>query len=111
MNPLRSGGRAEAFRVVLRFTFAHWRRQGLMAPAIGALVVVSTLADVLMPVFAGKLVDAVARGVADRVQSRNEALAAFGAILALGAAMVVLRHLAFLGVIRPKTPASRLRSA
>ena len=100
MNPFRKGRRAEAFRVVLGFTFAHWRRQGLLAPAIGALVVLSTAADVLLPVFAGKLVDAVALGVADRVQSRNQALAAFGVILALGAAMVAIRHLTFLGVIR-----------
>ena len=47
---------------------------GLVA-AIAGLVVLSTAADVLMPVFAGRLVDAVALGGGDRDAARDAALA------------------------------------
>ncbi len=100
MNPFRPGGRAEAFRVVLGFTFAHWRRQRWLVAGIGALVILSTFADVLMPVYAGRLVDAVALGAGARAAARDAAIAAFAMILLLGAGMVVFRHAAFLGVIR-----------
>ena len=100
MRPFRTRRRAESFRAVLGFTFEHWRRQTWLVGAIVAAVVVSTLADVLMPVYAGRLVDAVALGVAERDAARDAALAAFAVILALGAVMVVLRHVAFLGIVR-----------
>ncbi len=56
--------RGGAFRSVFRFTAVHWRRQpGRLAIIMGA-VLVSTLADVLTPLYSGRLVDAVARGAA-----------------------------------------------
>ncbi len=100
MNPLRSKRRADAFRAVLGFTFEHWRRQSRLVGAIAAAVVVSTAADVLVPVYAGRLVDAVAPGSGERGAALSAALAAFLAILALGAGMVVLRHLAFIAIVR-----------
>jgi ATP-binding cassette, subfamily B, bacterial len=96
----RRGRRAEAFRAVLGFTFGHWLRQKWLVGGIAGGVVASTAADVLMPVFAGRLVDAVASGMAERESARADALAAFAAIIALGAGMIVLRHLAFIGIIR-----------
>ncbi len=96
----RAGGRAESFRAVLGFTFSHWTRQKWLAGAIAGGIVISTAADVLMPVFAGRLVDAVALAAGDRAAARDAAFAALAAIVALGAGMVVLRHLAFLGIIR-----------
>jgi ATP-binding cassette subfamily B protein len=100
MRRKRSTGRAGAFRVVLGFTFAHWRRQGRLVCGIAAAVVASTAADVLLPVYAGRLVDAVTLGASDREAALSAALAAFTVILALGAGMLALRHLAFLGIIR-----------
>ena len=100
MIVFRPGGRAEAFRAVLGFTFQHWRRQQWLVGGIAGGIVLSTAADVLMPVYAGRLVDAVSLGFGDRIAARDAALAAFAAMLALGAGMVVLRHLAFLGIIR-----------
>jgi ATP-binding cassette subfamily B protein len=58
----------------------------------------ATIADMLMPIYAGRLVDAV--GLLDRGASRQAALAALAAIMALGAAMIVLRHLSFMGIVR-----------
>jgi ATP-binding cassette subfamily B protein len=94
----RSGGRADAFRDVFRFTFAHWRRQPWLASGIAGAIGLATAADVLMPVYAGRLVDAVALGATDRIAAREAAMAALLAILALGAGMVVLRHLSFIGI-------------
>jgi ATP-binding cassette, subfamily B, bacterial len=60
----------------------------------------ATVADILMPVFAGSLVDAIALLDVSREAAWRAALAALAAILVLGVAMIVLRHLAFLGIIR-----------
>jgi ATP-binding cassette subfamily B protein len=87
-----------SFHDVLGFTWRHWRRQPWMIVAIIITLIGATAADVLMPVFAGRLVDAV--GLADITASRTAALSALAAIMALGVVMIVLRHLSFLGIIR-----------
>jgi ATP-binding cassette subfamily B protein len=98
MKALRSVGRAEAFRAVLGFTFAHWRRQvGRVSLIVGA-VLFSTGADVLLPVYAGRLVDAVASG-GDRAAALDAALVAFFVILALGIVTVGMRHVSFVTIV------------
>ena len=52
--------RASAFRSVLGFTAGHWRRQPLRLSLISGAFLLSTLADVLTPLYSGRLVDAVA---------------------------------------------------
>jgi ATP-binding cassette subfamily B protein len=99
MRAFRSIGRADAFRAVLGFTFAHWRRQVGLAFLIAGAVVLATLADVLLPIYAGKLVDAVASS-GDRLAARDAAVDAFLMIIVLGAVTVGMRHLSFLGIIR-----------
>ncbi|MDQ0474159.1 ABC transporter ATP-binding protein [Labrys wisconsinensis] len=89
--------RASPFVAVLRFTFAHWGRQPVRVAAVTLLVMASTLADVLIPLFAGQLIDAVAAGPADPA-AWPTALHAFGLMLALGFAAVVFRHFTFTGV-------------
>lgn len=100
MGLYRSGGRAKSFRDVLRFTFAHWRRHRLLVAWIATAIAVATASDVLLPLFAGQLVDAVASGAADREAGLAAALKALGAIVALGVVALGMRHLAFLGIIR-----------
>ena len=56
--------RGGAFRSVLGFTFTHWRHQPGRVAVIMAAVLLSTLADVLTPLYSGRLVDAVASGAA-----------------------------------------------
>ena len=51
-----------------------------------------------MPVFAGRLVDAVA--ATDRAAARSPALAALGGMICLGLCLVAARHLTFLGITR-----------
>jgi ATP-binding cassette subfamily B protein len=92
-------GRATPFRDVLVFLLGHWRRRPALVAAVGAAMVAATLADIVMPVFAGRLIDAVARGDADRA-ALSAAVAALAGMAGLGAATLVLRHLSFLGIIR-----------
>ncbi len=82
-------------RHVLSFTFSRWWLQrGLVLRVAGAMCL-ATLTEVLMPVYAGRMVDALATGR----ESAGIALAAFAAMAALGLAMVGLRHLAWSGIV------------
>jgi hypothetical protein len=56
--------RASAFRSVLGFTLSHWRRQPWRLSLIMGTFLLSTLADVLTPLYSGRLVDAVASSAA-----------------------------------------------
>ena len=91
--------RADAIRTVLAFTFRHWRRQPALVAGVAFAMVTATLADVFMPFFAGKLVDALTLVSTDREAAKQAVLAAFGAMVGLGAGMVVLRHLGWSGII------------
>ena len=95
--PGRQNG-TRAFREVLLFTWCHWRRHPWLIVGTAGAMVGATIADMLMPIYAGRLVDAV--GLLDRDASRQAALAALAAIMALGAVMIVLRHLSFMGIVR-----------
>jgi ATP-binding cassette subfamily B protein len=98
MARLKLDFRSAAFRKVLGFTFAHWRRQPWRATVVGGGFLLATLADVLTPLYAGQLVDAVTAGLGDPT-AWNAALWAFGLLLALGVAGLVLRHIAFFQII------------
>ena len=82
--------RPAAIRVVLPFVFRHWLRQPAMAATTAAGLLGATAADLFMPVFSGQLVDAMTSGASDPV-ARRAAFAAFGAIVALGLASIILR--------------------
>ncbi|MGY8665447.1 ABC transporter ATP-binding protein [Bradyrhizobium sp. UFLA05-109] len=90
-----------AIRVVLPFVFRHWLKQPGRALAVAGGLLGATVADLFMPVFSGRLVDALTHGSDDPV-ARHAALVAFGAIVALGFTSMVLR-LAGLQVIVPFT--------
>jgi ATP-binding cassette subfamily B protein len=79
--------RASVLRKVLTFTFRLWRRTPLLAAACVAAMLLSTLTEVFVPLYAGRMIDAVGGGDA------GAAWLAFGGIATLGVAMVVFRHL------------------
>ncbi|MCV3241393.1 ABC transporter ATP-binding protein [Mesorhizobium sp. ZC-5] len=91
--------RGGAFRSVFKFTGAHWRRQPGRVAIIMVAVLVSTLADVLTPLYSGRLVDAVADGGATDVIAWNAAVAAFSMLIALALGAIVMRHIAFMTII------------
>jgi len=86
-------------RAVLTFLLDHWRRRPLMVCAAAAATLTATMAEVLVPLFAGRLIAAVAEGGA-REAAWAAAVDAFIAILALGFVTVVARHAAFALIVR-----------
>ncbi|WP_245456780.1 ABC transporter ATP-binding protein, partial [Mesorhizobium sp. M7A.F.Ca.CA.004.04.1.1] len=59
----------------------------------------STLADVLTPLYSGRLVDAVASSAGADAIAWNAAMTAFSMLMALALAGAVLRNLAFMGIV------------
>jgi ATP-binding cassette subfamily B protein len=88
-------GRPEPFRAVLGFTFRHWARAPSRVASVVVTVMVATAADLFMPLYAGRLVDAVA---GERTAGLGIALHALGAMIALGAVTVIARHFSFIGI-------------
>nr|MDJ0895047.1 ABC transporter ATP-binding protein [Alphaproteobacteria bacterium] len=75
-------GKTEAvsFPDVIRFVWRYWRQFPLLFVAIGLTMLAATIVDVIMPVFAGRLIDALAaEGVPadDRLRQAMQAVAAF----------------------------------
>ena len=84
-----------ALRKVLAFLFRHWQREKWLAVWVALSMTVATAADLLMPVYAGRLVDALATHAAVR-----GALKAVAMMALLGAVVTVLRYVALVGIIR-----------
>ncbi|MBB6307679.1 ABC transporter ATP-binding protein [Xanthobacter tagetidis] len=99
MSLYRTHKRGVSTRAVFAFLWSHWRRRPALIGATGACVLVSTLAEVFVPVYAGRLVEAVA-STGDRAAAYAAAMDAFLAMLALGAVMVAARHLSFVALVR-----------
>ena len=57
--------RPAAIRVVIPFVFRHWLRQPAMAVTVAGGLLGATVADLFMPLFSGRLVDALTIGAAD----------------------------------------------
>jgi ATP-binding cassette, subfamily B, bacterial len=89
-----------ALRKVLTFLFQHWRREKWLAVWVALCMSVATAADLLMPVYAGKLVDAIAMHAAARSPALRGALGAIVMMALLGAVVTVLRYAALAGIIR-----------
>ncbi len=92
--------RASPFRAVLSFIGRRWARQ----PALLALVVcgllLATVADILVPLFAGQLVEALSRaGETGRDAALNTALTALAFLAGLGVLVLAGRVAGILGVI------------
>jgi ATP-binding cassette subfamily B protein len=100
MSTQRTDKGARPFRDVLGFTWRHWRRQPWLTAGTAGFMIGATIADMLMPIYAGRLVDAVALLETDCDAARQAALAALAAIMALGLVMIVMRHLSFMGIVR-----------
>jgi len=90
---------AGAFRNVLGFTFRHWARQPARAAFIALLVLAATLAEAFSPIFAGRMVDAVATGSGHDDAYWQPAVAAFITMTALYLGSVVLRQFVFFNLI------------
>ena len=90
---LSSPRRADVVRRVLSFVVRGWRRRLGLVSALVAAITLATLADVMLPLYAGRLVDALAG--AERHAALQAALPAFAVMTALSLATVLLRHVAW----------------
>src|SRR5690606_4337680 len=99
MTPFPKSRRGNAFRRVFQFTGAHWRHQPVRLTLIIVAVLASTAADVLTPLYSGRLVDAVARGAATDELAWNAAIAAFSMLIALSTMAIALRHFVFQAIV------------
>lgn len=95
----KSNQRGQAFTDVLGYTFRHWARQPLRTPLIMALALLAAVADVLTPLYAGKLIDAVASGAAGDAQVWHAAMTAFWLLVALGLGAMLLRQAVYYSII------------
>src|SRR5689334_10346358 len=86
---------SRVLRKVLSFTFKYWAEHKWLAVAVALSMMLATLTEVVVPVYAGRLVDALAQGRA----AADVALHAFIAMASLGLTMVMLRHLAWWSVV------------
>jgi ATP-binding cassette subfamily B protein len=86
---------SRALRNVLLFTFKHWAEHKWLAVAVALGMMLATFTEVIVPVYAGRLVDALAQGRG----SADVALHAFIVMASLGLAMVILRHLSWWAIV------------
>src|ERR1700744_100763 len=91
--------RGQVFKDVLGFTVRHWREQPWRIFAVTSLVLLSALADVLTPLFAGHLVDAIASGSAGNPAAWHAAVTAFAILAGLGLGATLLRQGVFMNII------------
>ncbi len=82
--------RPAAIRVVIPFVFRHWLQQPGRAAVVAGGLLGATAADLFMPIFSGRLVDALTLGTSDAA-ARQAAFVAFGGIVALGLMSMILR--------------------
>lgn len=79
-----------AIREVIPFVFQHWLKQPVRLTIVLVGFLGAPIADLLMPVYSGHLVDALTSGPHD-MAARHAALVAFGGIIALGLISLILR--------------------
>jgi ATP-binding cassette subfamily B protein len=87
--------RGHVFKDALGFTFRHWRRQPGHIATIAALVLFSAIADIVTPMYAGQLIDAVTTGHASEPATWHAAVKAFVLLILLGFVGMVLRQFAY----------------
>jgi ATP-binding cassette, subfamily B, bacterial len=87
-----------AIRVVIPFVFRRWLNQPVLALTVAGSLLGATVADLFMPLFSGHLIDALTRGAAETA-ARRDAWSAFGAIVALGLASIILRTVGLRGIV------------
>src|SRR6202041_3302476 len=88
-----------AMREVLAFLFGHWRREKWLVVWVALSMIVATAADLLLPVYSGKLVDAIAVHATARSLALRGAMRAIAMMALLGAVLTGLRYTALMGII------------
>ncbi|MGX9120442.1 ABC transporter ATP-binding protein [Mesorhizobium sp. BHbsci] len=94
MDKIHHNLRGGAFRDVLGYSVRQWCRQPARLAMIITAELAATLADVLTPFYAGRLVDRVAHGTAVDATVWDGVLTAFSMGIALLLGATIIRHIA-----------------
>jgi ATP-binding cassette subfamily B protein len=79
----------------LSFTFRQWSGSRRLVVQVALGMAIGTLSEVVVPLFAGRLVDAVTKGAS----AAHEAGVAFAVMASLGLLMLVCRHIAWSSIV------------
>jgi ATP-binding cassette, subfamily B, bacterial len=85
---------------VLTFLFRHWQREGWCVLVVAGSMAAATVADLLMPVYSGHLVDAVAAHRHGSRDALHAAAYAIASMAGLGTILMLARYVALLAIIR-----------
>src|SRR6185369_8942810 len=86
---------SQALRKVLSFTFRQWAGSKRLVAQVALGMALGTFAEVIVPLYAGRLVDALGKGPG----AAHDAWAAFAAMAALGLVLIVGRHVAWSSIV------------
>lgn len=92
-----------SMRTVFVFLMRHWRREARRVAGVALCMATATVADLFMPVYSGRLVDAIVPHGAARTLGLHTALEAIAMMAGLGAIMLVARYGAMVGITRLTT--------
>ncbi|WP_152046020.1 ABC transporter ATP-binding protein [Aureimonas psammosilenae] len=92
MTDLKDNKQGGALRGVFRFTFANWREERGLVVVVAGAICLATLADILVPIFAGRIIDSLAPGNGGDIATAWRALAAMAA---LGVGFLLFRHISW----------------
>jgi ATP-binding cassette subfamily B protein len=87
-----------AISEVLAFLYRQWKRDLAAVLAIALSMAVATVADLLLPIFSGQLIDAISPRSGSHPDAFHNAMAAVAAMAGSGLVLVGARHLAFVGI-------------
>ncbi len=90
----------KAIADVLAFLLRQWKQQAKTAFVIAAGMTIATMADLLLPLYSGRLVDAVASSGVARLDSLHAAERAVGFMAGFGALLITARYVAFMAMSR-----------
>jgi ATP-binding cassette subfamily B protein len=85
---------------VLAFLFRRWAEHKALVGATAGAMIVATLTDVFLPVYAGNLVTAVSDASTNRIVALHGALVALAIMAGLGALQTTLRYTVFRSIVR-----------
>ncbi|HTH76058.1 MAG TPA: ABC transporter ATP-binding protein [Trinickia sp.] len=88
----------QTFKDVFSFAASHWTRQRWRVAVIVTVALCSALADILTPMFAGRLVGALAGAGSVKTSALHGIFAAFSALISLALAGAVLRYCMYAGI-------------
>jgi ATP-binding cassette subfamily B protein len=85
---------------VFAFLFRHWKRKAGIVILIAASMIGATLADLMLPVYSGHLIDAIGAAKTARMHSLRTAELSLVLMLISGLVLIGCRYIAFIGITR-----------